>query len=225
MEPKLNLLPRKQIIKTTNGRVIHIKRACPLDSLHWNHLKYDHYKALFDSINWGHEKVIYDGKIRSTKRLLSVFATKSISNFLLHINYEKVCKDARSSMVVIHPFESNKLVANLKSRVEDILNTKFTYVDIYYYADGHSHIPYHLDYVWDTYKNTMKCILIFNQKKGSRGLLRLKNISSKEVTTLDLDNGDIISIEGDVNNTFKNSIPKRKQIKTSRICLIFRKFE
>jgi len=81
-----------------------------------------------------------------------------------------------------------------------------------YYRDGNDYAPYHRDkYGFRT------LTLSFG---GSRDFY-FKHDKTRERIDYRLDHGDLILFEKDVNDAYKHSIPRRKNLKSDRISILF----
>lgn len=120
--------------------------------------------------------------------------------------------------------EIGKKLLLIKNKVEQYTGESFNFVLVNRYKDGQSYIGYHSDDEKDLDKTSSIIGVSFGSERDflfkPKKSFVPKNIS--DVISLNLSHGSLVQIKPPTNEYWCHSIPKRANIKKSRISLTFR---
>lgn len=107
----------------------------------------------------------------------------------------------------------------IRERIDEDFHHNFNSCLVNLYRDGEDHMSYHADNEKELRINPV----IFSLSLGESRDFYFKHNESKEVVKLQLNNGDLLIMQGQTQDCWKHSIPKRSRIKNPRLNLTFRK--
>lgn len=102
---------------------------------------------------------------------------------------------------------------------------KYNQVTVNWYHDGHSHVPYHSDCTVDLKKESK--IVVISLGESRTFAIASKHdcdIANKIKEKFILNNGDVLSMNGDFQNEFRHSLLRDEDYKGKRISISFRKY-
>lgn len=163
------------------------------------------FQHFLEETPWEHLPFQIFGKTVDTPRLEAYFATSgnrySYSGKTLKIN----------------PFTDTLL--QIKQRIEAIADTDFNAVLINYYRDGNDGNGWHADDEKELGKNPV----IASLSLGVSRRFDFKHKLTNEQHQLELNNGSLLIMSGEMQHFWKHQIAKTKRVTTGRINLTFRK--
>ncbi|EGG13935.1 alkylated DNA repair protein [Cavenderia fasciculata] len=118
-----------------------------------------------------------------------------------------------------HMTEWTPPMLKLRECLETLLDTKFDYVLVNYYKDGHDHIGYHSD----KEARDPETMTIASLSLGTTRRFLLRNIKTNETIEYSLEPGSLIVMDQQTQVHWKHCIPKELKVITSRINLTFRR--
>ena len=111
-------------------------------------------------------------------------------------------------------------VADLKEKLERLLNTKFDYVLMNLYRNGDDKIGFHRDDEAEEEGKNVIASLSF----GAPRTFIIKHDHKRELSyTYNLTHGSLVTMRGDTQINWKHSVPPAPEVKTPRVNLTFRK--
>lgn len=109
-------------------------------------------------------------------------------------------------------------IMSLKEKLEDDLSFKFNYLLLNYYKTGADYIGYHRDS-----EVLQDSDLIGSLSLGGTRRFLIGDCSKKKLLELELNNGDLMVMDGSMQRKYKHSVPKTVKKVDGRINLTFRK--
>ena len=163
--------------------------------------------GLFDKlkaeITWKQEELVVFGKKCIPKRLRG-----SQSNSGLKYSYSGSQQEST---------EFTSTVLLIKKFLEETYGAKITYCLCNYYPDGNSSISYHRDDERDLVEGDG----IYSVSFGTKRKFYLKH-NDGTVYKCNLEDGDVLIMEGETQKHFKHSVPIETKVHEARINLTFR---
>eukprot|EP01114_Cavostelium_apophysatum_P024779 TRINITY_DN9830_c0_g1_i2.p1 TRINITY_DN9830_c0_g1~~TRINITY_DN9830_c0_g1_i2.p1 ORF type:complete len:217 (-),score=41.03 TRINITY_DN9830_c0_g1_i2:120-770(-) len=186
------------IIPITNGAVRYDKGFLPQDEA----------DALFEHLmkvcKWEQGEIPMYGKKFLTPRKQSWMADADLPGTSLYQKQEKIVWTPE--------------VSEVKKRLESLLGRRFNYVLFNLYRDGKDYISWHADKeAIPEDKNIVASVSL-----GATRRFLLKHNISKETLEYSLTNGSLITMEGEIQQYWKHTVPKEAKVTTPRINLTFR---
>lgn len=112
---------------------------------------------------------------------------------------------------------SNELTA-IKQKIEPVSNTVFNSVLLNLYRDGKDSISWHTDAEKELGKNPIIASVNF----GATRKFQLRHIETKEKLEIDLSNGSLLIMQGELQHFWQHQVPKTNSLISERINLTFR---
>lgn len=112
---------------------------------------------------------------------------------------------------------SNELIA-IKQKIEPVSNTEFNSVLLNLYRDGKDSISWHTDAEKELGKNPIIASVNF----GATRKFQLRHIETKEKLEIDLSNGSLLIMQGELQHFWQHQVPKTNSLISERINLTFR---
>jgi alkylated DNA repair dioxygenase AlkB len=112
---------------------------------------------------------------------------------------------------------SNELIA-IKQKIEPVSNTVFNSVLLNLYRDGKDSISWHTDAEKELGKNPIIASVNF----GATRKFQLRHIETKEKLEIDLSNGSLLIMQGELQHFWQHQVPKTNSLISERINLTFR---
>jgi len=112
---------------------------------------------------------------------------------------------------------SNELIA-IKQKIEPVSNTIFNSVLLNLYRDGKDSISWHTDAEKELGKNPIIASVNF----GATRKFQLRHIETKEKLEIDLSNGSLLIMQGELQHFWQHQVPKTNSLISERINLTFR---
>lgn len=159
---------------------------------------------LFDTIPWKQDEVRMFGKILTTKRKIAWFADPGI-----HYTYAGVKKEGLAWI---------DLLLGIKQKVEAITGAKYNACLLNLYHEGAEGMGYHKDNEKEIISGSSIASLSF----GVPRRFSFKHALTNEKLDIELDNGSLLEMKGDIQQYWYHALPKTKKVKQMRINLTFR---
>lgn len=162
------------------------------------------FDSLLNQIDWRNDEAIIYGKRIITKRKVAWHGEKPFE-----YTYSNVTKQA---------LPWNSVLLNLKSIVEEKTGETFNSCLLNLYHDGSEGMAWHSDGEKDLKKNGAIASLSF----GAERKFAFKNKQSKEVISLQLENGSLLVMKDETQQFWLHRLPPTTKVTTPRINLTFR---
>lgn len=163
------------------------------------------FEKLKSEIPWQQDNITVFGKIHPQPRLTSLFGNEG--------------KPYSYSNIVMQPNLWNPLLVEIKSRVEEVCQEKFTTVLLNYYRDGKDSMGWHADNEKELGRNPVIASLSF----GAERMFHLKhNTIEDQKLKINLQHGSLLLMKGETQHFWKHQIPKTSKPIGPRINLTFR---
>jgi len=107
------------------------------------------------------------------------------------------------------------------------INTRYNQIVVNYYENNEDFIPMHRDWTYNMVPNYEITILTLNNRNSNvNRIFTFENIKTKELTSVELLHGMIITMGGNFQNEYRHGILKNDNINTknSRLGITFRQF-
>lgn len=187
----------KQNILPNNGPCFYIQ-----DFVSEPNLLFD---RLLEEIQWRNDKIKMFGKIMDQPRKVAWYGDESI--------------EYTYSGIKMMANEWSETLLVLKDQVETTLNHKFNSVLINLYRDGNDYMSWHSD---DEKELGINPVIASISLGAARDFLfRLKN-SHQEKVKLQLASGSLLVMQGQTQQFWQHTLPKRKKVFSPRLNLTFR---
>lgn len=165
--------------------------------------------TLFDSLKhqipWQQDAITVYGKTHQQPRLTALFGNEG--------------KPYKYSSIVMEPHSWNSLLSNIKNKIEEIIDEKFTTVLLNYYRDGKDSNGWHADNEKELGINPVIASVSF----GAERYFHLQhNTIKNQKLKINLEHGSLLIMKGTTQHFWKHQIPKTAKIIESRINLTFR---
>ncbi len=163
-------------------------------------------RGLIDHIHWKHEEIIVFGRKVLQPRLTAFYGDA-------HKSYSY-------SNITLQPLPWNKDLSFIRRRIENVSGHQFTSVLLNYYRDGQDSMGWHSDNEKELGTNPVIASVSFGEsRKFMLKHKRDKNLKSSII----LNNGSLLLMEGPTQHHWNHQIPKTKSPMGARINLTFRK--
>lgn len=163
-----------------------------------------YFDKLFNNIEWKNDQSIMFGRHIITKRKVAWYGN---SNYLY--KYSNTTKQALAWTPEL---------LELKSIVEKLTDTNFNSCLLNLYHNGDEGMSWHSDDEKSLSKNTAIASFSF----GAERKFSFKHKETKEVISLNLENGSLLIMKGATQTNWLHSLMKSKKINEPRINLTFR---
>ncbi len=164
-----------------------------------------YFEALKKTIDWGQDEIMMFGKRTKVPRLTSWYADKNV-------------KYSYSGLELI-PRDWTAELLELKAIAEQLSNHNFNSVLLNYYRGGADSMGWHSDDERELGKNPIIASITFGFPR--RFLIREKADYGKK-KELELEDGSVLVMRGDFQETYQHSIPKTAKKISERLNLTFR---
>lgn len=165
-----------------------------------------YFKKLKETIDWGQDEIMMFGKKTKVPRLTSWYADPNV-------------KYSYSGLELLPKQWTSELI-ELKSLAEKLSTHSFNSVLLNYYRDGADSMGWHSDDEKELGANPIIASLTFGYPR--RFLIREK-MDYKKKKEIELEDGSLLVMRGDFQETYQHSIPKTKKLVGERLNLTFRK--
>ena len=162
------------------------------------------FKIFREKIIWKQEKLKIYGKEINFPRLTAW--------------YGDVDKSYTFSGITLNPHPWSAELLLLKHKVEFITEHKFNSVLLNLYRDGNDSISWHTDAEQELGLNPV----IASVNLGDSRIFQLRHFATKEKIELNLSNGSLLIMRGELQHYWQHQVPKTKAQKKERINLTFR---
>ncbi|OHX64103.1 alpha-ketoglutarate-dependent dioxygenase AlkB family protein [Flammeovirga pacifica] len=163
-----------------------------------------YYNNLFHKIAWENDVIKMFGKEFITKRKVGWYGLKNYE-----YTYSKSTKRA-------HPFPV--FLQDILNKVEHYSKESFNSCLLNLYHSGEEGMAYHSDNEKELKKNGCIASVSF----GAERKFSFKHKTSKERIDINLENGSLLLMSGEIQDKWMHALPKTKRIDTPRINLTFR---
>ncbi|ANQ52423.1 alpha-ketoglutarate-dependent dioxygenase AlkB [Flammeovirga sp. MY04] len=164
----------------------------------------EYFEILANEIHWEHDKIRMFGKEIITKRKVGWYGLKPYE-----YTYSKNTKVALPYTEVLN---------DLSKVVQGISGTTFNSCLLNYYHNGEEGMSYHTDNEKELKPRGTIASLSF----GATRKFSFKHKASKERIDLQLENGALLLMKGEIQEHWMHALPKTKKVNTPRINLTFR---
>ncbi|MBD3583594.1 alpha-ketoglutarate-dependent dioxygenase AlkB family protein [Flavobacterium selenitireducens] len=164
-----------------------------------------YFAALLRTIDWKNDEVSMFGKRIITKRKTAWYGDKPFD-----YTYSKIMRTAL-------PWTTELL--QLKAIVEKISSETYNSCLLNLYHDGSEGMGWHSD----DEKEIVRHSAIASVSLGATRKFALKHKASKESVSLELQNGSLLVMKGETQESWLHAVPKSSKITEARINLTFRK--
>jgi alkylated DNA repair dioxygenase AlkB len=164
----------------------------------------DIYRQLHAGLEWQSEQLFIYGRWLTVPRLMAWYGDSQASY--------------RYSGVTHQPLPWTPLLANLRTDVEVVCQQAFNSVLANLYRDGRDSMGCHADNEKELGKNPTIASLSF----GETRLLRFRHPESDYKLDIELSNGDLLVMAGELQHHWRHELPKTRKPKQARINLTFR---
>ena len=162
-------------------------------------------EQLKTDIPWQQDNITIFGKTHPQPRLTSLFGNDA--------------KPYSYSNITMQPNEWNSLLLQIKNKVEEVCEEKFTTVLLNYYRDGKDSMGWHSDNEKELGINPIIASVTF----GAERMFHLKhNIVAEQKLKINLQHGSLLIMKGETQHFWKHQIPKTSRPIGERINLTFR---
>lgn len=181
------------------------------DSLDWKTTKWREVeddsldKLNFYNAEWKHDKIRMYGKMIPLPRLTSWYGDPG-NNYTY-------------SGIKSEPNPWNKGLAYIKREVEKVAKVNFNSVLLNWYRDGEDYLNWHADDEKELGVNPVIASVNFGE---SRDFVLRRNDDQSIKIVIPLGHGTLLIMRGETQHFWQHSVPKRKNVKGSRINLTFR---
>lgn len=163
-----------------------------------------YYMELLDKINWQNEKVIMFGKEIVTKRKVAFYSDPNIS--YTYSNKTKLGEAWSPTLL------------SLKSIVELVTRSSYNACLLNLYHTGDEGMGWHSDDEQEIIVDSS----IASLSLGAARKFSFKHKTSKELVSVQLENGSLLEMKGAIQKHWWHALPKSTKIKAPRINLTFR---
>lgn len=197
-ENETNLFPRKGLNIIRNGEFIYLP----------NFFTKQESDFLFNLIKinvlWKQESMNIYGKRVDFPRLTSWYGDNN--------------KPYSFSGITLDPNPWTKELLEIKAKIEPIADVNFNSVLLNRYRNGSDSISWHTDAEKELGRNPIIASVNFGQARK----FQLRHIETKELLEINLTNGSLLIMQGELQHFWQHQIPKTKKIVSERLNLTFR---
>jgi alkylated DNA repair dioxygenase AlkB len=198
---QLKLFNLESIIETIrikNGEYIY-------DPFHFNEAESTKYfNALLEEVNWKQENMQMYGRIVNFPRLTAWYGEND--------------KKYSFSGITLDPLPWTKSILEIKDSIETKFGNTFNSVLLNLYNSGSDSISWHTDAEEELGKNPV----IASVSLGDKRVFQLRHRETQERIDLELQNGSLLIMQGELQHYWQHQIPKTKKAIGKRINLTFR---
>lgn len=164
----------------------------------------DLFESIKNSIQWRQESMNMYGKRVNFPRLTSWYGDKG--------------KFYSYSGLTLQPNEWTKDLLFIKEKIELEANTEFNSVLLNLYRNGNDSMSWHTDAEKELGINPIIASVNF----GATRTFQLRHINTKEKIEIELTNGSLLIMMGELQHYWQHQVPKTKKIVDERINLTYR---
>lgn len=162
------------------------------------------FKSLKETIKWKQESMNMYGKKVDFPRLTSWYGDND--------------KPYSFSGMTLQPNNWTDDLLFIKSKIEPEANVKFNSVLLNLYRNGNDSISWHTDAEKELGKNPIIASVNF----GASRVFQLRHIQTKEKIDLELTDGSLLIMKGEVQHFWQHQVPKTSKTVGEKINLTFR---
>ena len=162
------------------------------------------FDALSDSIDWKQESMQMYGKELKFPRLTAWYGNQD--------------KQYSFSGITLQPNPWTAELLEIKKIIEPLAGVEFNSVLLNLYRDGNDSISWHTDAEKELGLNPIIASVNF----GDSRTFQLRHKHTKERIDIELVNGSLLLMEGELQHYWQHQVPKTKKNKSPRINLTFR---
>lgn len=181
-----------------NGELLHIRNF--LDKKQSDH----YFKLLLETTDWKQETMKMYGKSLMFPRLTAWYGDRD--------------KTYAFSGITLQPNAWSSDLLEIKRKVESHVDVTFNSVLLNRYRHGNDSISWHSDNEKELGKNPV----IASVNLGATRVFQLKHIQTKEKITIELTDGSLLIMLGELQHFWLHQIPKTQKAVGERINLTFR---
>jgi len=171
----------------------------------FNKIESDNFlKLLRENIIWKQESMNMYGKKIDFPRLTAWYGDND--------------KPYTFSGITLQPIPWNFEIIEIKNKIETIVNVLFNSVLLNLYRDENDSISWHTDAEPELGKNPVIASVNFGEIRK----FQLRHIKTKEKIEIELTNGSLLIMQGELQHFWQHQVPKTKEKKNERINLTFR---
>ena len=163
------------------------------------------YDCLQRQLAWQEETIFVYGRLVKVPRLVCWYGDTAAEYTYSGVNHQP------------HPW--TVLLKELKEKIEGVTGETFNSVLGNLYRDGHDSMGWHADKEKELGPEPFIASLSF----GDSRYFILRHTKTKETIKLELTNGSLLLMSGELQKVWRHCVPKTKQVKTPRINLTFRR--
>ena len=165
----------------------------------------EYFQILLNEIEWQEDDIKVFGKTYKQPRLTALYGMNNASY--------------RYSGITMFPKPFNSILKEIKTKIEEITEIKFTTVLLNFYRDGSDSNGWHSDDEKELGENP----LIASISLGAERTFRLRHKKDKtKKKNLILQHGSLLIMKGETQHHWQHCIPKSKKDIKPRINLTFR---
>ncbi|KPQ19090.1 MAG: Alkylated DNA repair protein [Algoriphagus marincola HL-49] len=164
-----------------------------------------YFKILRDDISWKQEAIWMFGKKVMQPRLTALYGDEGIS-----YSY---------SGITMEPIPWSKTLLEIKGKVEELAEARFSHVLLNFYRDGQDSMGWHRDNEASLGPEPVIASVSF----GVPRRFQFRNyVDKKEKLQIELGHGSLLLMKGTCQDHWEHQIPKSKKVSGERINLTFR---
>ena len=165
----------------------------------------EYFQILLNEIEWQEDDIKVFGKTYKQPRLTALYGMNNASY--------------RYSGITMFPKPFNSILKEIKTKIEEITEIKFTTVLLNFYRDGSDSNGWHSDDEKELGENP----IIVSISLGAERTFRLRHKKDKtQKKNLILQHGSLLIMKGETQHHWQHCIPKSKKDIKPRINLTFR---
>ncbi len=161
-------------------------------------------EKLKETIKWSQESMNMYGKNLYLPRLTSWYGDND--------------KPYSFSGIKLNPLPWTNELLKIKEKIEPISNSTFNSVLLNRYRNGQDSISWHTDAEKELGINPTIASVNF----GATRVFQLRHVKTKEKIELELNNGALLIMKGELQHFWQHQVPKSKKVNDERINLTFR---
>lgn len=197
-ENQTNLFPKQGLNTIRNGEFIYLPNFFTKQESDFL------FNSLKNNVLWKQESMNMYGKRVDFPRLTSWYGDND--------------KPYSFSGITLNPNPWSKEILSIKTKIESIANVNFNSVLLNRYRNGSDSISWHTDAEKELGINPIIASVNF----GATRSFQLRHIESKEKLEIDLTNGCLLIMQGELQHFWQHQVPKTSKNVSERINLTFR---
>lgn len=191
-------VPKEGLTTISNGEYIFFKNF-------FSKSESDNYlDVLIKTIQWKQESMNMYGKQIDFPRLTAWYGDND--------------KPYKFSGITLQPLQWTTEILAIKNKIEPVSKVIFNSVLLNRYRSGNDSISWHTDAEPELGKNPV----IGSVNFGATRKFQLRHIKTKEKIDIELSNGSLLIMQGELQHFWQHQVPKTKEPKGERINLTFR---